>query len=386
MTRAEIVDWARTHYEDLSFARSRAWVAEGGKAIGHLPVYAPKEVVHATGMMPVGVHGGGSLEIIRGDAYYQSYICHLPRSTIELGLSGRLDHLSGMLFPSTCDVIRNLSGMWQVLRPEIYVRYVDLPQVTDATTGGAFWAQELRSLHEELAEVAGVRATEGALRASLATYNEARAIVRELYAARRDRPWSVPTEELYVLLRAGEVVPVAEFADMARRYLAAVEAEPGRARDNSRVIVVGAFCEQPPLGLIKTIERAGCYIVDDDFLLGNRLLDADVPLDGDPIDAFAKTFLHHARKCSILYEQDPRGKRQLMADRVRSAQADGIIFAAPSFCDPALLDRPMLKKGAEAHGIPCIAFKYSEDSGQFQQFREQAGTFSDSIKLWGGAP
>jgi benzoyl-CoA reductase subunit C len=44
----------------------------------------------------------------------------------------------------------------------------------------------------------------------------------------------------------------------------------------------------------------------------------------------------------------------------------------------------MLRAGAEAHGIPCIAFKYAENSGQFQQFREQAGTFADAIKLWGG--
>ena len=40
---------------------------------------------------------------------------------------------------------------------------------------------------------------------------------------------------------------------------------------------------------------------------------------------------------------------------------------------------------AEAAGIPCIAFKYAENTGQFQQFREQAGTFSDSIKLWGAS-
>jgi benzoyl-CoA reductase subunit C len=45
----------------------------------------------------------------------------------------------------------------------------------------------------------------------------------------------------------------------------------------------------------------------------------------------------------------------------------------------------MLRTGAEDAGIPCIAFKYAENSGQFQQFREQAGTFSDSIKLWGAA-
>jgi benzoyl-CoA reductase subunit C len=42
----------------------------------------------------------------------------------------------------------------------------------------------------------------------------------------------------------------------------------------------------------------------------------------------------------------------------------------------------MLRGGAESAGLPCIAFKYSENTGQFQQFREQAGTFADSLKLW----
>ena len=34
--------------------------------------------------------------------------------------------------------------------------------------------------------------------------------------------------------------------------------------------------------------------------------------------------------------------------------------------------------------IPWTAFKFSENNGQFQVIREQAGTFSDSIKLWSG--
>ena len=37
--------------------------------------------------------GGDQLEVIQGDAYYQSYICRIPRSTLELGLTGRLDCL-----------------------------------------------------------------------------------------------------------------------------------------------------------------------------------------------------------------------------------------------------------------------------------------------------
>ena len=40
--------------------------------------------------------------------------------------------------------------------------------------------------------------------------------------------------------------------------------------DQARVLLTGSFCEQPPLGLIKTLERAGCYIVDDDFVQIHR--------------------------------------------------------------------------------------------------------------------
>ena len=44
-----------------------------------------------------------------------------------------------------------------------------------------------------------------------------------------------------------------------------------------------------------------------------------------------------------------------------------------------------MKKAVERAGIPWTAFKYSENTGQFQVIREQAGTFADSIKLWSGA-
>jgi benzoyl-CoA reductase subunit C len=388
MTRAEVVDWARELYEDLEFGGVRRWLAEhtDRKAAGYLPVYAPREILLATGFLPVGIHGGGDrLEIIRGDAFYQSYICHLPRSVIELAQSGRLDMLSALLFPSTCDVIRNLSGIWKLLYPDVYVRYMDVPQVTDPAAATDFWAHELRHALRDLGEVSGRPATDEALHEAIVTANAARQVVRELYRRRREAPWDVPTEELVLLLRAGEVAPPDEFLDMARRYLAAVEAEPGRPRDNSRVVVVGAFCEQPPLGLIMNIERAGCYIVDDDFVLGSRFLTGDVAVDGDPVRALADAFVGGSQQTSVRYEGDAGGKRRLMRDRVTAAGADGIIFAAASFCDPALLDQPMLRAGAEEHSIPCIAFKYSENTGQFQQFREQAGTFSDSIKLWGTA-
>jgi len=386
VTRVAVVDWAAETSADLTFNAARAWLAEDGsrRAAGYLPVYAPREIIRASGMLPVGVHGGGDrLEIIRGDAFYQSYICHLPRSVIELAESGRLSMLSAMLFPSTCDVIRNLSGVWRLLYPDVYVRYLDLPQIPDRRIAADFWEGELRMLFADLCRISGGPADDDRVRQEVAVENEARSVIARLYRLRRDAPEKVPTEELYMLLRAGETVPVSTFLEKAREYLAAAEAEPPRVRDRVRVIVVGSFCEPPPLGLIKTIERSGCSIVDDDFFLGNRLLGDAVAIAGDPIRSLAEAFARSARKTSILYEGNPEGKRNLIARRVAESRADGVIFASASFCDPALLDRPMLRAGADAAGIPSIAFKFAENTGQFQQFRELAGAFSDSIKLWG---
>lgn len=386
-SRADIVAWADETANDLDFSRGRAWVANGGKAIGMLPVWAPHEVIWATGMLPIGVHGGGDrLDIIRGDAYYQSYICHLPRSVVELVVGGRLDFLSGCLFPATCDVIRNLSGMYRILKPGNLSRYVDLPQDFDPEVGGKFFAKELRELATMLGDLRGSPLQGSELRSAIALYNQRRRVVRALYAKRRDEPWNVPSDELYLLLRAGETVPPTDWIPVAEAYLAACATDGRKRRDTARVIVLGAFCEQPPIGLIRTVERAGCSIVDDDFLLGNRFLTADVAEDADdPYMALARCTVESAIPSPVMYERDPDAKRRLVVDRLRAARAEGVIFAAPSFCDPALLDRPMLQAGADLHRVPHISFKYAENSGQFQQFREQAGTFSDALKLWGGA-
>ena len=384
---AAIVARATQIFEDLSFSSAREWKSAqaGRKVVGHLPIYVPREIIHAAGMLPLGIVGGGdNLEVIHGDAYYQSYICRIPRSTVELGLSGRLDFVDGMLFPSICDVIRNLSGMWKLMFPHVYSRYFDVPQNYVDAIGGNYYINELAELRDDLAKLRGAPITDEQLRRAVAAYNENRRLVRELYRYRAEQPWQVPATEAFLLMRAGLVLPVEQHTIMMSDYLAAARAQKRPRRDNCRVVLTGVFCEQPPLNLIRSLELAGCYVVDDDLLLVNRWLTADVPVEGDPLQNLALAFLHHSESTAAKYEPNQREKGQHLVRAVRRTGAEGVIFACPSFCDPALLERPMLQHVLSAAGIPYIAFKYAENSGQMQPIREQAGTFADSIKLWSG--
>ncbi len=158
---SEIIEHCQELYEDLSFTAAREWKAAepGRKVIGYMPIYVPRELIHAGGMLPLGVLGGGdNLEVIHGDAYYQSYICRIPRSTVELAVTKRLDFVDGMLFPSICDVIRNLSGMWKLMYPDLYVRYFDVPQNFRDEIGGAYYIHELEELMSTRDAVEGLEA------------------------------------------------------------------------------------------------------------------------------------------------------------------------------------------------------------------------------------
>lgn len=380
---------ARRLVEDRSLDTVRAWKAAhpGALAIGHLPIYVPRPLLEAMDCLPVALFGGGDqVDIIRGDSYFQSYICHLPRSTVELALAGDLDALDGVLFPAICDVVRNLGGMWKLLFPDRYSSYLDLPQNLDPALGGRFYADELRRITRELVARGATPLAERALAAAIARENARRDALFALDALRRRQPWRVPASEAYLVARAGAALPAADHRALLQAYLNAALQRAVHPYDNVRVVVTGAFCEQPPLELIRTLELAGCDIVDDDFQLGWRYLEGPIPTGAgaDGIEVLARAYLDLGTATASRYIGEEE-KGAALVRRVRRAGAEGVIFAAASFCDPALLDQPMLEAALGAAGIPFTSLKFSENTGQFQVIREQAGAFSDAVKLWGSA-
>jgi benzoyl-CoA reductase subunit C len=386
---APVLARAREIVEDRKLSTVARWkeAHPGALAVGHMPVYVPRPLLEAIGCMPVALFGGGdAIDIIRGDSYFQSYICHIPRSTVELALGGDLDLLDGVLFPSICDVIRNLGGMWRMLFPKAYATYVDLPQSFEPDIGGTFYVLEMKRIARDLEERGAKPLDAARLCEAIARENERRAAVAELDRLRREEPWRCRASEAYLVVRAGGVMETAEHTAMLNELVDAARRRTVRAIDNVRVVLVGSFCEQPPFELIRALEKSGCDIVDDDFQLGMRMIDGpiDIAPGEDPLVALSRAYLEKGRDSASRYIGD-LVKGAGLIRRVREAQAEGVVFAAASFCDPALLDQPMLEAALTRAAVPHTSFKFSENLGQFSVIREQAGAFSDAVKLWGAA-
>ena len=90
-------------------------------------------------------------------------------------------------------------------------------------------------------------------------------------------------------------------------------------------------------------------------MLVTRWLLDDVPSDGNPLEELSKAFLHRSASTAAKYDEKREDKGQFLLKQVKTGGAEGVIFAAPSFCDPALLERPMLQDVLSKHGVPHTA-------------------------------
>jgi len=366
--------------EDREFPTVREWRARTGRSVvGCYPVYAPFELGHAAGMLPVGLFGGGNrIEIANADSRFQSFICSVVKSTMELGFQHKLDVFDALMFESICDPARNLASVMARNFKEQAMTYVHLPQ--NMTSAGVvdYLAAEYRRVAAELSATSGQAVTEDGLRASLTEYNAMRAAVRELYAFRAVRPQDLSTGELYTLARLATLMAPDEVTPILREALAAARARDGRAKDRIKVVVIGAFCEQPPLELIESIEESGCYIVDDDFLLGWRLFRRDVPVDGDPYRALATAYLNDSLHASTKHDlRVPRATA--IIDSVQRVGADAAICLIAKFCEPGLFDYALYRKAFDEHRVPHLYLEFEEKMWLYEKIRTEVETFVESM-------
>jgi len=366
--------------QDLSFPTVRDWKREhpGARAVGFFPVYAPLELAHAAGMLPVLLNGAGDrLDIQHADSRFGSFICSIVKTTMEMAMTGHLDPFDALFFSSICDSARNLCFVIKRNFPQMYLDFVHLPHSTSETSVD-FLAAEYRRIIAELERMGGLKVSDDSLRESISLYNQQRRLVRQLYELRAKSPYLLRTWESYVLIRSGNFLPVEEHIAILSSMLEVLPARPGKKRDSIRVVVEGAFCEQPPLELIRLLEAAGCDIVEDDLTLPQRWFSGDIPLTGDPVQALAESYVQNSVYSSVRHDfRHPRW--QGLEEKIRATHADAVIFLIAKFCEPAYFDYVLFKKKVDELGLPHLLLEFEEKLFTFDRIRTEIETFVESL-------
>jgi len=153
VTIEEIVGQCRELLELLP-AQALAGAQErhpGVGGFGVFPVYAPVELIHAAGLMPVGLFGaGGKVELSNADSRFPSFICSIAKSTLELFLRGDMKPFTGAVFSSICDVARNLASLVKRNAPDLYIEYLHLPQNLYSAGSAAYTRAEFERFRTNL--------------------------------------------------------------------------------------------------------------------------------------------------------------------------------------------------------------------------------------------
>jgi len=367
--------------EDINFTAVRKWkdAQSGGKAVAYFPVYAPVELIHAAGMLPVGLSGAGDrLDIQYADARFGSFICSIVKTTMEMGMTGHLQPFDAFLFSSICDSARNLSFVMKRNFPALYVEFIHLPHNPSSPASGQFLAEEYRRILRGLEDLCGLKINDDEIRNSISIYNRSRALIREIYQLRARDPHLVRAWESYLLVKAGNVLPVEEHIKLLEDAIAKLRARENKKRDSIRIVVEGSFCEQPPLALLRMIEEAGCYVVADDFAIGQSWFESEVPTEGDPVLSLANSYNERAVYSSVRH--DSRRPRWLaLPEKVKATNADAVLFLIAKFCEPAYFDYVPFKEELERAGVPHLQVEFEEKLFTFDRIRMEVETFVESL-------
>lgn len=349
---------------------------QGKKVVGLTPYFAPAELVHAAGMHPVELWGGGAITGA-GGSYYPAFYCSVLFSLMERALDGSYDDLDAVIVPTTCDGLRNLEENWKFARPDANV--IDFVQPMARTTREArgYLVGELRQVAARLEQVAGAPITERALRQGIAASNGQRAAMRR-FAQMVPAHLDIVTPQVrQAVFAAARSLPVQEHTQLVERLNELLEARPVYASPNLKVVLTGILVDSQPL--LDELVACGIDVVGDLTVAESARYAQDIPGRIDPYESLAAVW---AGVQGVSVALDPQKRRgDIIARLVRETDAQGVVDCVVKFCEEEEFDVPVLKQQMAAAGIPLLVLEVESQDAASEQAATRIQAFAEMLDM-----
>ncbi|OGP93399.1 MAG: hypothetical protein A2Z19_07880 [Deltaproteobacteria bacterium RBG_16_54_18] len=347
------------------------------RIIGSTLADVPEELIHAAGLHPFLILGTNN-PIRHSAALLPDNSCSLARSNLELVVGYQSAFFDGFVLSQVCDTTQHLGDIWKRKFPDHYFENFLTPRQVARPSARAWYAEECRRLRGALEQYAGRAITDAALRESFALYNENRALLRRLYAIKREAPALMTNREFFDAVKAGFFMDRGEHNELVQAVVQwAEQTKDHQASANGyfRVICVGIVVEPP--ALYDMIDEVKGTIVADNLCTASRYIFYDVETKGDPAEALAD---RHLRK--PYFTPINEDVRRIYADLIslcRDNNGEAIFYVHIKYCESQDYDLPDIKAAMRTEGIPFLELETEYQTTHLAQLKTRLQAFCESL-------
>ena len=349
-------------------------LAEGKKAIGVIPYFAPEELVYAAGMVPFGMWGAET-QVSESKRYFPAFYCSIIHTALDLGIKGEYDGLSAVMIPLTCDTLKGMGANWRYGVKNIPVIDVAYAQNRTIPAGEEFTESQFKKIRRQVEEIAGVKISDKALAEANKVYNANRKECLRFTELAASHPQTVSLTDRAMVLKARYFVERDVHTALIKELNDALEVLPEEKAKGSRIVTTGIIADSPEL--LGILQDNGFVIAADQIThesVDFRSL-ADETID--PVKALAKR-LNGIKGTSVLF--DPAKSRNTeLAEIAKAVKADGVLWVLTKFCDPEEFDYVPARKILDEAGIPMLQIEVDQQMVNYGQIRTAVETFREML-------
>ena len=351
------------------------YLNQGKKVIGCFAPYTPEELVHASGMIPMGMWGGHT-ELKLAKSYLPAFACPIMQANMEFGLNHTYDGLSAAIIPAICDTLRCMTQNWRFGVTSIPMIPIVYPQNRTSPASVDYLISEYETVLTMLSTITGQMMNEKALCQTIQIYNEHNRLMREFAQVANDHLNVITPTVRHAVFKSAFFFEKSEHNQIMGEIIQQLKQLPVHTWKGRKVVLTGILCE--PDEILSIFEENDVAVVGDDLAQESRQYRADTPeTGGGGLKRLALQW--NARYgCSLIHEMGkPRG--EMLANLCRSLGAEGVVSCMMKFCDPEEYDQPYYEKDLRQAGIPYTAIEIDPQNTSHEQVRTRIQTFCEML-------
>ena len=345
------------------------------QVVGCFAPDAPEELVHAAGLIPMGMWGGRT-ELKLAKSYLPAFACPIMQANMELGLKGAYQGISAVIIPTMCDTLRCMTQNWRFGMKDIPMIPIVYPQNRTSPASVDYLISEFETVLTILYTITGNMVSEKSMEEAIAVYNQHNATMREFDTAANDHLDVITPKVRHVVHKSAFFFEKGEHTALVQEIIAGLKELPAHHWTGNKIILAGILCE--PEEVLDILEENQLAVVADDLAQESRQYRTDTPEKGG--GALKRLALQwNARYgCSLIHELGkPRGK--MLAKMCQETGAQGVISCMMKFCDPEEYDEPYLEADLRKAGIHVMNIDIDPLNHSYEQVRTRVQSFCEML-------